>query len=939
MNNIELRDNAIKFVNTWQPLVEKENIGERQHDREFMSDFYEVFGISRINYRQGFEFKVSIDGRDKRIDSLLPGELIIEMESQGHDIINDPKSGYPQAARYAYALSDEDKPKYILSCDFEHFYLREPATDRIWTTTLQDFVKNINIFNFLSGYEQIVQQKQVEVNKKAAESISAVYNSVLEAGVPQNAGALLMTRIVFALFADDTGIFSRNGVFFELLSNTKDDGSDLLIQLINMFNTLNTPDSQWLAKTRDFTYINGGLFAMDLAKYTTNLGVKFDKKIRQSLIDAATFDWSKVSPVIFGSMFEGALDPEKRHDLGAHFTSETNILKVVDSLFMNSLRQKYREASHKPIARNLRIKALEDLHDEITGLRFLDPACGSGNFLIVAYRELRRLEHDVLEALLMAEATKRGQTKYDLPLGFMENNIKVEVSQFYGIEIQGYAVSIARVGMWLMDHLMDIEASQIFGQFYTRIPLHNAANIAQANALTNDWIRVFDDDENSGDVNEKFTRLDVKNLTFIFGNPPFIGKSTMNPDQKQDLMGVLGDKIKNWKSLDFVSGWYAKALELMHQNHGIRAALVSTNSICQGEQAISLWPFMFNNGAIINFAHQTFKWDNNGAAVFVVIVGFSLEDMARKMLFEYADIKGLAYGITVPTINEYLQPDPPLNLKKSTKQISGYPEMRWGSKLTDNQNFLFERSDAIKLVKAYPVVKSWLHRYYSARELINNDPRVALYLADVPASSIRQVSPVMERIKAVQEFRSRSKKRATREKAITPTLYQEDHVLKGNFLAIPRVSSQRRDYVPMGFLQYPDLVSDSMFEVKADEFLFAILQSRMHQVWLRHVGGRLKGDLRYSNTLIYNTFVIPKAPESVNAKISTNAHQILKTRQQYIDLGQTLADLYDPLLMPASLRKFHKKNDELVDSLYGLNNPSDTQRFSRLSDLYRQGTE
>lgn len=654
MTNEELKDRAIKFVNTWEPLVKKGNVGERQHDREFMSDFYEVFGISRVNYRQGFEYKVKIEGSNKRIDSLLPGVLIIEMESQGHDIVNDATSGYPQAARYAYALPDDLKPRYILASDFENFYLRDPLTDHVWTTTLSDFVANIDMFAFLNGYEQHVQRHQVEVNKKAAESISDVYNSVLKAGVPQNAAALLMTRIVFALFADDTGIFSRNGVFSELLEHSAKDGSDLLMRLITTFNTLNTPDSEWHNK-RDFSYINGGLFAMDLAKYTINIGIQFDSTIRKALIEASKFDWSKVSPIIFGSMFEGALDPKKRHDLGAHFTSETNILKVVDSLFMDDLRDEFKDASHKPISRGVRLHALESLHQKITNLRFLDPACGSGNFLIVAYRELRRLEHDILEAELMADAMRQGRPSYELPLNFMEDNIKVEVSQFYGIEIQGYAVSIARVGMWLMDHLMDLEASQLFGAFYTRIPLHNAANIAQADALTNDWIRVFDDDSNSGDENEKFKRLNVSELDYILGNPPFLGARNMTSEQKSELVSLFPKNV-NSRSLDFVSAWYFKSALLIQQNPQIRVALVSTNSVVQGEQANVLWQIMFQHSIKIDFGHQTFSWDNENAHVFVVIIGFSAasNQVSQKKIFTYKTVRSQPVPSAAKNINQYL---------------------------------------------------------------------------------------------------------------------------------------------------------------------------------------------------------------------------------------------------------------------------------------------
>lgn len=521
----EVKQGVLRFMKEWVPKVKAGNLGERQNDREFISDLYEAFGISKNNFRQGFEYKVRIDGGIKRIDSLLPKLLIIEMESQGVKIVDNEKSGYEQAARYAYALKDEEKPKYILASDFENFYIKNPATGDVWESTIYDLDKNIDIFSFLFGFEQQKQEQQVQVNKKAAESISKIYTHILDTGVQQNAASLLMTRIVFALFADDTEIFREKGAFQDLLLSSNEDGSDLLQKLIELFNQLNTPDAQWLGTNRNFRYINGGLFAMDLAKYTSNLGLQFNEKVRESLIEASKMDWSQISPVIFGSMFEGALDAEKRHDLGAHFTSETNILKVVDSLFMDDLREELRVAESKATNGGARTKALNTLHDKISNFKFLDPAAGSGNFLIVGYRELRRLEHEILEELLKVQDEDEVQMSMD----FVQENVKVEVNQFYGIEIQGYAVSIARVGMWLMDHLMNLEASKLFGQLYTRIPLHDGANIVQADALEVDWIEVFN--KNNSDGNN-FSHLKTSELSYILGNPPFIGSRVMDENQK-----------------------------------------------------------------------------------------------------------------------------------------------------------------------------------------------------------------------------------------------------------------------------------------------------------------------------------------------------------------------------------------------------------------------
>ncbi|MFD1440796.1 DNA methyltransferase [Lacticaseibacillus hegangensis] len=614
MEKNALLQRALTFQKTWLPLVEKGHVSERQHDREFMADFYEVFGISRSVSRAGYEWRVKIDDSHKRIDSLLPKLLIIEMESQGVKLVDNPSAGYEQAARYAYALDDDHKPKYILACDFEHFYLRDPATKNVWTTTLQDFVKDIDEFSFLIGYEQKMQDVQAVVNAQAAEKISKIYRHILDVGVQPNAASLLMTRIVFCLFADDTNIFERNGVFQKFLKDTAKDGSDLLSNLTVLFRQLNTNDHDWIGKKREFGYINGGLFALDISKFTSDLGLTFNAEVRQALIDASHQDWSKISPVIFGSMFEGALDPEKRHDLGAHFTSEKNILKIVDSLFMNDLRHDFDVARHTSNAGGARTKALNRLHDKIIGLRFLDPACGSGNFLIVAYRELRRLEHEILNALIQDQVKGGLQLSFD----YVTTNIKVEVSQFYGLEIQSYAVSIARVGMWLMDHLMNVEASELFGELVRRIPLHAGANIIKADSLTANWFEVFS--KHNKDSNTK--ALKPSDLDFILGNPPFLGYTLESPDQKSSHEFATKE-VKGYRKLDFASGWFIKSAQAMQENPQIQAALVATNSISQGEQATILWRALFRQGIHISFAHQTFKWDNNGAAVHVVIIGFA----------------------------------------------------------------------------------------------------------------------------------------------------------------------------------------------------------------------------------------------------------------------------------------------------------------------------
>ncbi|QFR24630.1 DNA methyltransferase [Schleiferilactobacillus harbinensis] len=922
MNPDELHDRAIRFVATWLPIVRAGNVGEAQHSREFIADFYDVFGISRTNYRQGFEKRVLIGGSIKRIDSLLPKLLLIEMESQGVKLVENPASGYEQGVRYAYALSDDQKPQYVLACDFQHFYLRNPATDDVWTTTLDRFVKDLGIFNFLTGYEQQIQEHQVQVNKRAAESISRVYRTVLAAGVQPNAASLLMTRIVFALFADDTEIFSHNGVFEQFLENTKPDGSDLLVRLNDLFSTLNTPDSQWLSKKREFRYINGGLFAMDIAKYTTNLGLQFDSNVRQALIDASKMDWSKISPVIFGSMFEGALDTEKRHDLGAHFTSETNILKIIDDLFMNGLHAEFNDAKRRPRIGGARTRTLNALHNKIANLRLLDPACGSGNFLIVAYRELRRLEHDILEALLLDENREGIQTS----LTFVQDNIKVDVNQFYGIEIQGYAVSIARVGMWLMDHLMNLEASQMFGELYIRIPLHAGANVVQANALTSDWAHLF---SSYPDMRP----LSINELDYVFGNPPFIGQTVMSKEQKADLKLACPDISKIGK-VDYVAGWYFKTVSLMNQNPAIKGAFVSTNSIAQGEQSVIVCQQLFRKGVHFTFAHQTFKWDNNGAAVFAVIIGFSLHDATPCLLYTYPTLTSRPVKHSVSEINEYLYPMAPVWLQPSNANISGLPHMAFGTMPRDGGNFILTMDESTSLLSQYPQLKSYIRPFIGSRELLHNEQRFILYLKNAPIA-IQKLRPIYERIQLVKKFRSESRANSTAQWQYRPTELVQDQTTNSDVLLLPRVSSGNREYLPITFEKFPTIGSDQMFQVEHGTLsLLSILESKIHMCWLETVGGRLKGDFRYSNTLVYNTFPVPKLSKEKIIQLTTSGTRILKARSRYANQGQSLADMYDVTLMPLDLRKAHQANDALVDSLYGLNKPTNLERFSALANLY-----
>ncbi|MDR0298856.1 MAG: N-6 DNA methylase [Streptococcaceae bacterium] len=903
-----MKNKALAFIQN-----HKDDAKETQEAQQFMRDFIDIFNPAQA--RVGFEYQVNVNGSPRRIDYLWPGVLLCEMKGRGIDFDKlEPghtTSPLSQAERYYQHLDDRDKPNYLMLCNFETIRLIKLESQETIDFATVDLLAHLDDFDFLLGQKKarLTTDNIDPVNAKAAMLLETIHSQLLSANYPRNYADLLMTRLVFCLFADDTQIF-RNGLFQEYIqSQTLDDGSDLVNQLSVLFQVLDTPETARFQTglLAEFPYINGGLFKLPQLS-----GLALTQEIRDNLLEISTLNWRNISPVIFGSMFEGAMDKEKRHNLGAHYTSEKNILKVTDSLFMDDLRAEFEQIKTRKTKRE---EALQDFHRKLASLKFLDPACGSGNFLIVAYRELRRLEHDVIDSLVQGQ----------ISLLEISDLLKVEVSQFYGIEINAYATSIARLGLWLMDHIMNLEASSLFGSYYVRLPLHTGGNIAKADALAVDWLEVFD--------TEEFVSADK--IDFVLGNPPFIGNRVSSSEQKASLVAVTKTYTKA-KALDFVSGWYFKAAELMQKFPNLQATLVSTNSVVQGTQATDIWQPLFEKLNVkINFAHQTFKWDNNGAAVFVVIIGFALFDKTTKNIFEYEDIKGEAVKVEVQNINQNLLPAPTVFVKSANKQISGLPEMGWGSKLTDGQNFLFTPEEFEETIKKYPELAELFHVYLSAQDMLNNKKRYALYLKDAPLK-ILQNSVIRERVQAVRENRLASKDKATLADSDTPTLYQQDHVLYGQFIMIPQVSSEARNYVPMALLEYPTIVAAPHLQVPASLDLFALLQSKLHMAWLDTVGGKLEGRYRYSNTLVYNTFVVPDLADTDKEKLTVSADKILKIRENYSAQGNSLADMYDPLLMPTDLRRAHQENDKLVDSLYNLKNPTKEERVAELMRLYEE---
>ncbi|MBR6976702.1 MAG: class I SAM-dependent DNA methyltransferase, partial [Ottowia sp.] len=660
----------------------------------------------------------------------------------------------------------------------------------------------------------------------------------------------------------------------------------------------NTPAEQLAKKTllpewfRQFRYVNGGLFA-DLLP-----AADFDAAMRQTLLDCCDFDWSAISPAIFGAMFQGVMDAKTRRELGAHYTSEENILKVIRPLFLDALWEEFERA-------RVSEKALREFHDKIARLRFLDPACGCGNFLIVAYRELRVLELEIVKMLFS------GQLELDI-----QSLLKVSVAQFAGIEIEDFPCQIARVGMWLMDHLMNLKAAEEFGRYLDRLPLTASANIVHGNALEMDWNDVVPNNE----------------LSYIFGNPPFVGYSLQSKEQKAEMLAIYADEqgkpYRNAGKIDYVAAWYFKAAQMM-QGTDIRAALVSTNSITQGEQVAGVWQPLFERfGAHIDFTHRTFRWDNEArgkAHVHCVIVGFSAAPNQRPRLIFDGDERREANNI-----NSYLLDAPDVFVESRSKSLCPVPPMVYGNKPTDG-GFLFLTPDEYEhLAQVEPEAAKYVKQIYGANEYINNTKRYCLWLVGASPSVLRQSAFIRERVRQVQEFRQQSPKAATRTSAKTPMLFQEVRQPETDYIIVPRVSSELRLYVPIGFMPPEIIVNDAVQIIpNATLYHFGVLTSSTHMAWMRAVCGRLEMRYRYSKDIVYNNFPWPDADEAHRAAIEKTAQAILDARARFPEAS--LADLYDELAMPPELRRAHQANDRAVLAAYGIK--PDTPEPEIVADL------
>ena len=906
----EISARAAKFAEEW-----KDTEREEAEAQSFLIDFFSVLGVSRKRVAI-FEHKVQCaDGSKGYIDLFWKGHILIEMKSRGKDLAK----AYEQAKRYADTLAPHEFPHGILVCDFENWHYYDLDHDAQCTCfRLAELPQYIHLFHYLAGYEQREYQEEDPVNVQAAELLGRLHDRLKAIGYVGHPLEVYLVRLLFCLFAEDTGIFRKDAFHRFLLDCTSEDGRDLAARLAELFQTLNTPEAQRLclrdAAVNDFPYVNGGLFAEFLPMPA------FDTAMRSALLDCCTLDWGRISPAIFGSMFQSVMNAEERRALGAHYTSERNILKLINPLFMDALREEFAALQHDKS--NRKIARLQAFHRKLASLTFLDPACGCGNFLIIAYRELRRLELS-----LIAELEQCQETAGTAWLLSANDVCLVNVNQFYGIELEEFPAQIAQVAMWLMDHLMNIEAGNHFGEAYARIPLTASSTIVRGNALQIDWESV----------------VPKEKLSYILGNPPFIGARMMDQGspQKKEVEQLFGD-VKDVQDLDYVTCWYKKSAQYI-QDTPIEVAFVSTNSICQGAQVPILWGVLLKeHGIKLNFAHQTFKWNNEArgkAAVYCVIVGFALKERKVKQLYSYPDIQGEPTEKQVVSISPYLHAGACIYVEAQKKPLCNVPEMKFGSQPRDGGLFVLSPQEREEILSEEPDLDSVIRPFIGAEEFIKGKSRYCIWLHNEPFSIIRNSKILKERIAAVESFRLSSKAKTTKGYAKVPALFAQIAHPYSDYLILPRVSSENRLYIPIGFLSERSIASDAVQIIpNATLFHFGVLTSSMHMAWMRMVAGRLESRYRYSKEIVYNTFPWPECGDKERNAIEAAAAAVLAEREKLA--GSSLAELYDPVWMKTTpLYKAHLKLDAAVEKAYGRKFTDDAERVAFLFEKYSDLTQ
>ncbi|MEW6600722.1 MAG: DNA methyltransferase [Nitrospirota bacterium] len=945
----EIKDRALAFSREWEGAN-----AERAEAQTFWNEFFNVFGVNRRRLasfeepvrraRTRFERSGSKGGF---IDLFWRGTLIAEHKSLGKDL----DSAYKQALEYFDGLAERDLPRYVIVSDFARIRLHDLDANTQTEFPLKNFYRNIKLFGFIAGYTTQRITAQDPVNIKAAERMGKLHDRLRASGYEGHALEALLVRLLFCLFAEDTTLFEPRGSFREFIENsTGEDGSDLGPQLAHLFQVLNTLEEKRQKNLNEmltgFPYVNGRLFEETLSIPTC------DRTMREMLLDCCALDWGRISPAIFGALFQCVMDEEgsaRRRNLGAHYTSEENILKLIKPLFLDDLWAEFHAAKKSE-------KKLFELHKKIGRLKFLDPACGCGNFLVIAYRELRLLELEILRAVRAS-----GQMHINI-----FQLVQVDVDQFYGIEIEEFPAQIAQVALWLTDHQMNMLVSEEFGLYFRRLPLTHAAKIHCGNALQMDW----------NDV------VSVYEVDYILGNPPFVGHQWRVPQQMVDMTAVWGKEGRIGR-LDYVTAWYLKAVSYVredivrHSRAGgnpdntekaktldsglrtagmtdlidrlpgvpprekVKIAFVSTNSITQGEQVGVLWSELLRLGVKIHFAHHTFRWSNEArgmAAVHCVIIGFALYDTDRKVIYDYPDINGEPHALAAVNINPYLVDASDMLLPSRSDPLPGIPQMKKGSQPTDGGHLILNEEEKSELLKGEPDAVKWIHPYMGGEELIQGSCRWCLWLKNISPAELNSHPNILKRVAGVRDSRLKSPTKSVRDYAEFPTLFTQDRQPNKEYLAVPEVSSENRRVIPMTFLPSSVIASNKLqLVVGATRYHFGILSSTMHMAWVRVVAGRLKSDYSYSPS-VYNNFPWPSEPsEKQVAAIEHAAQAVLDARAAHPE--SSLADLYDPVAMPPDLRKAHQALDHAVDAAYGKKNfASDAVRVAFLFDLYHQYT-
>jgi hypothetical protein len=894
--------NARRFAQRW--AGEKR---ERAEKDTFWNEFLDVLGINR---RQVARFEAVAQrystGRIGFVDMLWPGRLLAEHKSAGDDL--DKAMG--QAKDYLPNMDATDVPRLLVICDFNHWVVEDLDAGVTRKFDLAQLSDNLDLFGFLVGRDRHKSDaNETDVNLTATGLLTTVGDELQASGYADHARRVLLSRLLFCLFADDAQVWPR-GLFEDfLLLRTRSDGSDLGAQLDSLFTVLNTP-VDWRQRNLpeeliDFTYINGGIFSERLDVAYCN------PTTRVALLAASRFNWSKISPAIFGSMFQDALEPAHQRRLGQHYTSEKNILRTIGPLFLDDLRGE--------LARARTLIALREFRTKLATLTFFDPACGCGNFLVIAYRELRRLELECLRKIA-ATTTREGTGGDVLDIGLVS---AVGIGQFYGIEIEEWPAQIAETAMHLTDHLANLELSAELGRYYARFPITATAHILTTNAITADWA-LF---------------LPAAQCSYLFGNPPFVGMAWMSDDQQADNRVAFGDLAaapRRTGRLDYVASWYARAL-LYAQHSSTRMAFVSTNSITQGEQARALGPLLSAYQFTIDFAHHTFRWlsDARGAAhVHVVIIGFAGPSAAvrSRRLFDYPDLAGDPVERKASQINVYLADAGPIVLSKTDEPPAGLPRMVQGSKPWDGKHLLVSEGQ-IAEVRADPIAARYLRPYKQTTELLYNKSRWCLWLVDAAPSDLRISAILHDRLAAVRAEREASRTPSVRDAAATPGLFTQRRQPSGTYLALPEVSSEHRDYIPAAY-QSADIIAGNKLLTLTDcpLWLFGILQSAMWMSWADSFAGRLESRYSLSPALVYNVFPFSVLTTAERARVEKVAKSVLESRERYP--SQTLADLYNPDGMPLDLRRAHRALDRVVDGQYGLTRPTNADRLAALIEAY-----